>query len=140
LKATRTGRVPPEPSNYEDRIQIGIRHPLLGLQFRFFLTSELMTVAYDWCGSLSLDPPYFTLRLTPDCAIKASECVNKYAQVILHMHTETEPIPLQDLQANSPTISFKGFGPLIEANDDTLEILAVTRIMPNQIMVDDVER
>jgi hypothetical protein len=132
LKGARTKRVPPEPNEDDPRARISIRHPLLGLKTRYFPPHETMVAVYDWCGSLSLKPPYFSLCPTPELVVKPNEVIQNYEQVILHVRPEGKPICIEP---SSPTVTFKGFGPLIDiSTDDTLDISSE---LPDIIMADD---
>ncbi|KAK3745920.1 hypothetical protein QZH41_001370 [Actinostola sp. cb2023] len=133
LKAARTKRVPPEPKE-GDRARIAIRHPVLGLKTRYFNQQDTMVAVYDWCGSLSLQPAYFSLAPKPELVAQPNEVIQNYDQVILHVRPEETPI---SIEPSSPTVTLKGFGPLTDiSKDDTLDI-SITSELPDIIMVDD---
>lgn len=140
LKAARSRRVPPEQSDKEScqRVKIAIRHPTLGLKSRWFLSNESMMAVYDFCGSLSLEPMYFTLGTSAGCFVKPTECVDKYHQVLLHVCPETNPVCIEE-ESSEPTITFKGFGPLPDntCNDDTLRLPAIGTELPDVIISED---
>lgn len=141
LKATRASRVSPEPGEEEsDRVKIRIRHPIIGTKTRWFRSNETMLSVYDWCGSLSLDPLYYSLGKTPGSCAKPTESVKEYDQVVLNVCQETNPVCIED-ETSNPTVTFKGFGPVPHSatnNDDTLhEIPPVPDELPDVIMIGD---
>jgi len=93
-----------------------------------------MVAVYDWCGSLSLQPAYFSLAPKPELVAQPNEVIQNYDQVILHVRPEEKPI---SIEPSSPTVTLKGFGPLTDiSKDDTLDI-SITSELPDIIMVDD---
>ena len=63
LRDSRDKRVPFEPPTNAPHITVSVRHLTLGIQMRRFDKSGQVGSVYDWVGSLSLEPEYFTLSI-----------------------------------------------------------------------------
>lgn len=48
LKQARLRRVEPEPDEYESKVDVSVRHPVLGLISRRFHVFSTMAAVYDW--------------------------------------------------------------------------------------------
>ena len=106
LQEKRKARVPPEPTLQEARTLVFARHTTLGTVSRFFKDSNKLMAVYDWVGSLSPHPPYFSLCLLPGVPLQPIESVTTIDRMV-QMQELTEPLFL-DLEDQE--VSFAGYG------------------------------
>ena len=115
LQNKRKSGVREEPDLREENLVISIRHPHLGTQRRIFRVESTFNEVYDWVGSLSPEPKFFSLccRNTTDHAIEPSEPIKGYEKIVLVI--EERDIPL--LNEPEGEIAFTGYG-VKDDNDD----------------------
>lgn len=105
LRESRANRVSDEPQANDPHITVSVRHPILGVQTRRFDKSGEVGNIYDWVGSLSLEPEYFTLSMPESANLSPSLPIETVDRVMLSMSEceETPPFPDED-------VCFQGFG------------------------------
>lgn len=106
LQEKRKARVPPEPPLQEARTLVFARHTTMGTVSRFFKDSDKLMAVYDWVGSLSPLPCYFSLCLLPGIPLQPIDSVKKIDRMV-QMQELTEPLFL-DLEDQE--VSFAGYG------------------------------
>ena len=107
LRSSRAQRVPAEPDVCEPHITVSVRHVSLGVHTRRFPKRSDMTCCaiYDWVGSLSLTPQYFTLSSFSEPVVNPSLPVESVDRVMLAMAECTEAPAYPDEE-----VLFQGFG------------------------------
>ena len=100
LQTSRLERVMIEPGDNEPRVQVVVRHINLGRISRYFRKFSLFLEVYDWVGSLSAKPPYFSLISYGGDDMKADR---KVESGIFNMKVLEEPYPM------SPEVTFNGY-------------------------------
>ena len=115
LKDARALRVTEIPPVGEPHVTVSVRHVTMGLVTRSFSTNHTVSVVYDWVGSLSLTPEYFTLSTHTGVDLSPSVPISAIDKVMLYM-TEREESP------NYPEedVNFLGYGTVSSLFDDTL--------------------
>ena len=117
LRSARLSRVPPEPqeTSSSPNVRISIRHPTIGAVSRSFLRRESMFAVYDWCGSLSLEPEFFSLYTAlPRTFISPTEPVTLVEGTMLYVEEQASPVSLSNDELE---VSLRGFG---LARDNTI--------------------
>ncbi|XP_068737663.1 uncharacterized protein [Montipora capricornis] len=138
LRDSRAKRVPFEPPTNAPHITVSVRHLTLGIQMRRFDNSGQVGSVYDWVGSLSLEPEYFTLSMPDNANISPALPIETVNRVMLSMAecAETPSFPDDD-------ICFKGFGSGPEENhssysdesDETTEPLSRVSDKPPHVLM-----
>lgn len=108
LHNSRALRVLTEPDVSEPHITVSVRHVLLGVQTRRFPKCGMTCGAiYDWIGSLSLTPGYFTLSSfsEPITIISPSSPIDSVDRMMLAMAECAEGPAYPDEE-----VVFHGFG------------------------------
>ena len=105
LRGAREMRVPAEPDISEVHVKVSVRHVTLGVITRKFPKSGHVGTVYDWVGSLSLTPEYFTLSMVGSMDLNPALPIETVDQATLSMHECDESSPLPD-----ETVCFHGFG------------------------------
>ncbi|XP_068677159.1 uncharacterized protein [Montipora foliosa] len=107
LRSSRAQRVPAEPDVCEPHITVSVRHVSLGIHTpRFPKRSDMTCCAiYDWVGSLSLTPQYFTLSSFSEPVVNPSLPVESVDRLMLAMAEFTEAPAYPDEE-----VLFQGFG------------------------------
>ena len=116
LHNSRSLRVPTEPDVNEPHITVSVRHVALGVQTRRFPNSCAMTCSaiYDWIGSLSLTPKYFTLSSFNEPIINPASPIELVDRMMLAMAECPEGPVYPDEE-----VVFQGFGEdPVDANGD----------------------
>ena len=105
LREARASRVSKEPEVNEPHFIVSVKHPVVGVQTRRFERKSEVGTVYDWVGSLSLTPEYFTLSMPDNANLHPSVPIETVHRVILSMcECEEGPaFPDED-------ICFQGFG------------------------------
>ena len=141
LRSAREKRVPPQLQT--DSVRITVLHSSIGRMTRFFGKEEKMSAAYDWIGSQNIHPEVFALLSTQVDSIRHtkvlfSESVAAYHDCVLRMDPDAEP------ESEDGEVYIKGFGKIIEDNDDTLHLDDISFLVapieekpPSQIMEHD---
>lgn len=62
LMKERESRVSEEPNLIDPHITIYVRHPTLGTKVRLFSPNATFCEVYDWIGSLSTRPEFFSIK------------------------------------------------------------------------------
>lgn len=116
VQEARAARVPNEPES--DFITVRVRHPTLGLCPYRFPTNSLMSVVYDWAGSLSPDILDFTLcDPLGEVLLPSSKVVDRCTIVM----TPASYTP--SLSDSDNDIQFQGFGAASNnSHDKTLQV------------------
>lgn len=150
LKQARLRRVEPEPDEYESKVDVSVRHPVLGLISRRFHVFSTMAAVYDWVGSLCLTPEQFRLCGFDGKCLLPSSSVQVAARTMLYM-SECDNAP-NLLVEGDDDVNFQGFGDTYDelSLDDTLpfdssmpqssqhlSISPVSVSPPNQLMDED---
>ena len=107
LRISRAQKVPAEPDVYEPHITVSVRHVSLGVHTRRFPKRSDMTCCaiYDWVGSLSLTPQYFTLSFFSEPVVDPSLPIESVDRVMLAVAECTEAPAYPDEE-----VLFQGFG------------------------------
>lgn len=105
LREAREMRVPAEPDIREAHVKVSVRHVTLGVITRKFPKSGHVGTVYDWVGSLSLTPEYFTLSMVGSMDLNPALPIETVDQATLLMHECDESPPFPD-----ETVCFHGFG------------------------------
>ena len=80
LMERRLKRVPPEPAEKEAKVYVTVKH-CSGKTFkRSFKDNEQVSVLYDWIGSLSQEPMYFSLQKWPNIKLFPEDPIAKASQ------------------------------------------------------------
>ena len=89
----------------EPHFIVSVRHPIVGVQTRRFERKGEVGTVYDWVGSLSLIPEYFTLSMPDNANLHPSLPIETVHRVILSMCEcdEGPTFPDED-------VCFQGFG------------------------------
>ena len=98
-------RVPAEPDISELHVKVSVRHITLGVITRKFPKSGHIGTVYDWVGSLSLTPKYFTLSMVGSMDLDPALPIETVDQATLSMLDCDESPPFPD-----ETVCFHGFG------------------------------
>ena len=107
LREARSARVEAEPGPIETKVNVSVRHILLGVVSRTFHLNSMMSAVYDWIGPLSLTPENFTLCTFDGSCLLPSESVQVAERTMLYM-AESDDAP--DLTNEDSEVNFKGFG------------------------------
>ena len=99
LRNRRAVRVPSEPLLGQPQTLVTVRHINLGIVRRRFHPEDSVLSVYDWVGSLSNFPEYFTLRTTPTSIIYPEEKVSVVKE-ILSMEVEETEVALSKEDSN----------------------------------------
>lgn len=120
LQIFRAKRIPPEPTESSERVRVAVQHPALGRQWRYFSKTDTLIAVYDWVGSLSLYPEYFTLCSSPHQPCLPSTPIDEIAGQILYVKEECNGMMMWP---DDPEINFLGYGVLgsISNNDTVME-------------------
>lgn len=119
LREARSARVEAEPGPIETKVNVSVRHILLGVVSRPFHLNSMMSAVYDWIGSLSLTPENFTLCTFDGSCLLPSESVQVAERTMLYM-AESDDAP--DLTNEDSEVNFKGFGTSEPDLDGTLPL------------------
>lgn len=119
LRQARLLRVPYEPKS-GNMVLIQVRHVSLGVIKRNFSPSDKMLSVYDWVGSQSLLPPYFSLSDFRGQVLRPEQSVVEGDKSTLNMSVSESTPSLDD-----DDIDFKGLGTAQENNDDTLPLITL---------------
>ena len=98
-------RVPAEPDTSEVHVKVSVRHVTLGVITCKFPKSGHVGTVYDWVGSLSLTPEYFTLSMVGSMDLNPALPIETADQATLSMHECDESLPFPD-----ETVGFHGLG------------------------------
>lgn len=104
LREARELRVPAEPDISEVHVKVSVRHITLGVITRKFPKSGHVGTVYDWVGSLSLTPEYFTLSMVGNMDLDPALPIETVDQTTLLMHECDKSPPFPD-----ETVCFHGF-------------------------------
>lgn len=104
LREAREMRVPAEPDIIEVHVKVSVRHITLGVITRKFPKSGHVGTVYDWVGSLSLTPEYFTLSMVGNMDLDPALPIETVDQTTLSMHECDKCPPFPD-----ETVCFHGF-------------------------------
>ena len=85
LREARASRVAKEPEVNEPHFIVSVRHPIVGVQKRRFGRKGEVGTVYDWVGSLSLTPEYFTLSMPNNSNLHPSLPITTVHRVLLSM-------------------------------------------------------
>ena len=85
LRQARASRLSKEPEVNEPDFIVSVRHPIVGVQTRRFERKGEVGTVYDWVGSLSLTPEYFTLSMPDNANLHPSVRIETVHRVILSM-------------------------------------------------------
>ena len=96
LHEAREIRVPAEPDISELHVKISVRHITLGVITWKFPKSGYVGTVYDWVGSLSLTPEYFTLSMVGSMDLNPTLPIETVDQATLCMHECDEGPPFPD--------------------------------------------
>ena len=97
--------MPAEPDISELHVKVSVRHITLGVITRKFRKSGHIGTVYDWVGSLSLTPKYFTLSMVGSMDLDPALPIETVDQATLSMLDCDESPPFPD-----ETVCFHGFG------------------------------
>ena len=121
LTQARLSRVEPEPDEYESKVDVSVRHPVLGLISRRFHVFSTMAAVYDWVGSLCLTPEQFRLCGFDGKCLLPSSSVQVAERTMLYM-SECDNAP-NLLVEGDDDVNFQGFG-------DTYDELSLDGTLP----------
>ena len=140
LREARASRVSKEPEVNEPHFIVSIRHPVVGVQTRRFERKGEVGTVYDWVGSLSLTPEYFTLSMPDNANLHPSVPIETVHRVTLSMcECEEGPaFPDED-------VCFQGFGgspedslnSTAESNETVEAPFCVSELPPTVLMEGD---
>ena len=105
LREAREMRVPAEPDISELHVKVSVGYIVLGVITWKFPKSGPVGTVYDWVGSLSLNPEYFTLSMVDSMDLNPALPIETVGQTTLSMHECDESLPFPD-----ETVCFHGFG------------------------------
>lgn len=107
LRVTRSLRVPPEPTEEEDKVIIQVRHVEQGLVKRAFKAQERVARIYDWVGSLSPNPEYFRLADFSHNIVHPTQRVCEIKSVLYMEESSSTPqvVPENPMIVNMPTFN-----------------------------------
>lgn len=93
-RKSRLSRVPQEPTpcHSGQNITIAVKHISQGKITRTFTEKDDMRSVYNWVGSLSLEPEYFRLSLSPGVAIDPLSSLYCVKGTLLHMEATEDDI------------------------------------------------
>lgn len=145
LRLSRLERVVPEPKEDESFVLVKVRHTSLGIVTRRFAVDAVMWNVYDWVGSLSCTPKYFSLSKGADIPwkelISPAEGVEITTSHLLNMALEDEPLPLME---DDHEVAFHRDHVIDTPMDDTLpdeinemEVAPIGPGLPDVFMEDD---
>ena len=97
--------MPAEPDISEMHVKVSVRHVTMGVITRKFSKSGHVGTVYDWVGSLSLTPEYFTLSMVCSMNLNPVLPIETVDQATLSMHECDESPPFPD-----ETVCFHEFG------------------------------
>ena len=97
--------MPAEPDTSEVHVKVSVRHVTLGVITCKFPKSGHVGTVYDWVGSLSLTPEYFTLSIVGTMDLNPALPIETADQATLSMHECDQSPPFPD-----ETVRFHGFG------------------------------
>lgn len=117
LRLSRLERVLPEAKEDESFVVVRVRHTSLGIVTRHFPVDATMWNVYDWIGSLSCTPKYFSLAKDPKEPISPSEGVQISNSHLLAMTVEDDPLPLME---DDHEVAFYGYHLSGETLENTL--------------------
>ena len=86
LHEAREMRVLAEPDISEVHVKVLVRHVTMGVVTRKFPKSGHVGTVYDWVGSLSLTPEYFTLSMVDSMDLNPALPIETVDQATLSMH------------------------------------------------------
>ena len=138
LRDSRAKRVPFKPPTNAPHITVSVIHLTLGIQMRRFDKSGQVGSVYDWVGSLSLEPEYFTLSMPDNADISPALPIETVNRVMLSMAECAETLSFPD-----DDICFKGFGSGPEENhssyngesDETTQLLSLVSDKPPHVLM-----
>ena len=96
LREAEEMRVPAGPDISEVHVKVSVRHVTLGVITRKFPKSGHVGTVYDWVGSLSLTPEYFTLSMVSSMDLNPALPIETVDQATLSMHECDESPPFPD--------------------------------------------
>lgn len=96
LRLSRLERVLPEAQEDGSFVVVRVRHTSLGIVTRRFPVDAAMWNVYDWIGSLSCTPKYFSLAKDPKEPISPAEGVQITNSHLLTLAEEDDPLPLME--------------------------------------------
>lgn len=117
LRRSRSQRVLPEAEEDGSFLLVRVRHTSLGIVTRRFPVDAAMWNVYDWIGSLSCTPKYFSLSKEPKVPISPAEGVQISHSHLLTMTVEDDPLPLIE---DDGEVAFHGYHLGDETLGDTL--------------------
>lgn len=117
LRLYRLERLLPEAKEDESYVLVKVRHTSLGIVTRRFTIDAAMWNVYDWVGSLSCTPRYFSLSTDPKEIISPAEGVQIANSHLLVMVEEDDPLPLME---DDNEVTFYSDQLTGETLDDTL--------------------
>ena len=86
LHEAREMRVLAEPDISEVHVKVLVRHVTMGVVMRKFPKSGHVGTVYDWVGSLSLTPEYFTLSMVDSMDLNPALPIETVDQATVSMH------------------------------------------------------
>jgi len=107
-------RVTPEPT--ECFVTIEVPHVTMGVKERRFPSSSLVSLVYDWAGSLCEETENLTRRDALALPLHSSNPLEDRSMIYMVV-SDKRPL----LSSNYTEIQFRGFGWSDNGNDDTLE-------------------
>ena len=132
LREAREIRVPPEPDISEQHVTVSVRHVAMGIVTRRFPKSGHVGNVYDWVGSLSLIPEYFTLSMVGSLNLDPALHIDVVDQAMLSM-LECDKSP----SFPDETVCFHGFGPATEISSEEYMCEPVSEKSPLVLMDED---
>ena len=141
LRRTRELRVPPTPDRALPRVVLSVRHVQLGVVTREFLTTDTMSVVYDWVGSLGTTPKHFSLSIAPMVTIYPDENVTVADKAALFMVEKDSEVPLS---RDETEVTFFNGDDKREADETVLDeqdeaLMAISDQPPEILLEEDVE-
>jgi len=133
LREAREMRVPAEPDISEVHVKVPVRHVTLGVITRKFPKSGHVGTVYDWMGSLSLTPEYFSLSMIGSMDLNPALPIETVDQVSMHECDESPPFP-------DEMVCLHGFGAPSEMPSEDNMWEPVSEKPPLVLLEDDEEK
>ena len=108
-------------------IDVQVIHPILGRVKRSFHEYDLVSMLYDWVGSLSSDPKFFQLYFKSDVLLP-HQTIKVADKAVVMMRECDAPVPLSE---DDKEVTFLGFGD--EMNDSA----GTSNTIPEIILADE---
>lgn len=134
LMNARISRVPDEPDEGEEKVNVHVRHVTLGIMKRFFDPFSRMSAVYDWVGSLSLTPEHFVLTDFEANVFAEDQPITDVSSVVLYMrekYCDDEYLPANEYDNDHIDCADD------QSNIDKKYILQPIELIPSRIMEGD---